>query len=164
MTARLRSLDIPESVYAKADRMPKLPPSKFLNSIRSHIPNPPSRKRSALILAFLFLFYLLYPSRPVPKPSHFHKILSGSGFAAAGVDRAIGLHRGGNKAKVLESFSNPYGFINLVDPYAGGVFNPSILVLPDTVGDGFRHLLVARGPERYEVIDHEDTRWESVVG
>lgn len=47
---------------------------------------------------------------------------------------------------------------------AGGVFNPSVLVLPDTVGVGWRHLLVARGPERYEVIEKEDTRWESIVG
>ncbi|KAK4047506.1 hypothetical protein OIO90_006148 [Microbotryomycetes sp. JL221] len=69
-----------------------------------------------------------------------------------------------NKAKTLESFTNPYGFINLIDPYAGGVFNPSVLVLPDTAGVGFRHLVVARGPEKYEVINGEDTRWESVLG
>lgn len=92
------------------------------------------------------------------------RILSGSGVEGAIVDRTTGLHRGHNKAKVLESFSNPYGFINLVDPYAGGVFNPSILILPDTVGADLRHVVVARGPERYEVINGEDTRWESVLG
>ena len=116
------------------------------------------------LFLLLILFYVFYPSRKPTKPSKYTQILSGSGFEAATVDRSIGMYRGKNKAKVLESFSNPYGFINLVDPYAGGVFNPSILVLPDTVGDGFRHLLVARGPERYEVIDGEDTRWENVVG
>ncbi|KAM0750742.1 hypothetical protein T439DRAFT_288737 [Meredithblackwellia eburnea MCA 4105] len=79
-------------------------------------------------------------------------------------ERISGSVKGFNKAKVLESYSNPYGFINLIDPYAGGVFNPSVLVLPDAVGLGWRHLLVARGPERYEVIEKEDTRWESVVG
>lgn len=60
--------------------------------------------------------------------------------------------------------SNPYGFINLIDPYAGGVFNPSVLVLPDAAGLGWRHLLVARGPEKYEVINGEDTRWEKILG
>lgn len=44
------------------------------------------------------------------------------------------------------------------------MFNPSILVLPDSVGVANRHLLVARGPEKYEVIEKEDVRWESVVG
>lgn len=65
---------------------------------------------------------------------------------------------------MLESFTNPYGFINLIDPYAGGVFNPSVLVLPDTVGNDRRFLFVARGPEKYEVIGGEDTRWENVLG
>ncbi|GAA6036697.1 hypothetical protein JCM8097_003434 [Rhodosporidiobolus ruineniae] len=69
-----------------------------------------------------------------------------------------------NKAKMLESQTNPYGFMNLVDPYAGGVFNPSILVLPDQAGLGWRHLLVARGPEKYEVIQGEDTRWQKIYG
>lgn len=91
-------------------------------------------------------------------------LLSGPGVDDAIVDRTTGLHRGHNKAKVLESFSNPYGFINLVDPYAGGVFNPSILILPDTCGEGQRHIVVARGPEKYEKINGEDTRWESVLG
>lgn len=91
-------------------------------------------------------------------------ILTSSGVDDAIVDRTTGLHRGHNKAKVLESFSNPYGFINLVDPYAGGVFNPSILILPDACGEGQRHIVVARGPEKYEVINGEDTRWESVLG
>ncbi|GAA5841662.1 hypothetical protein JCM5353_007182 [Sporobolomyces roseus] len=69
-----------------------------------------------------------------------------------------------NKAKVLTSVSNPFGYINLIDPYAGGVFNPSVLVLPDAVGLGWRHLLVARGEEKYEQINGEDTRWEKVLG
>ncbi|TNY24350.1 hypothetical protein DMC30DRAFT_346039 [Rhodotorula diobovata] len=69
-----------------------------------------------------------------------------------------------NKAKVIESVSNPYGFINLIDPYAGGIFNPSVLVLPDQVGLGWRHLFVARGEEKYELIEGDDTRWESIVG
>lgn len=90
-------------------------------------------------------------------------ILTGLGVEAAIVDRSTGQHRGQNKAKVLESFTNPYGYINLIDPYAGGVFNPSVLVLPDAVGAGFRHLVAARGPEKYEVIKGEDTRWESVL-
>jgi len=64
----------------------------------------------------------------------------------------------------LTSVSNPFGYINLIDPYAGGVFNPSVLVLPDAVGLGWRHLLVARGEEKYEQINGEDTRWEKVLG
>lgn len=78
------------------------------------------------------------------------------------VDRTM--HGSGNRAKVLESFSNPYGYISLIDPYAGGVFNPSLLVLPDTLGDGFRHLVVARGAERFEVIEGDETRWQQIVG
>jgi len=37
-------------------------------------------------------------------------------------------------------------------------------VLPDAVGLGWRHLLVARGEEKYEQINGEDTRWEKVLG
>ncbi|ORY78098.1 hypothetical protein BCR35DRAFT_267012 [Leucosporidium creatinivorum] len=130
---------------------------------------PPRRRALVAVTTFLILLFLgLSPSRnrspfgPNGNPSL--RILSGSGYEGAIVDRTTGLHRGHNKAKVLESFSNPYGFINLVDPYAGGVFNPSILILPDACGEGQRHVVVARGPEKYEVINGEDTRWESVLG
>jgi len=130
---------------------------------------PPRRRALVAITTILIILFLaLGPSRnrspfgPNGNPSL--KILAGSGYEGAIVDRSTGLHRGHNKAKVLESFSNPYGFINLVDPYAGGVFNPSILILPDTCGEGQRHVVVARGPEKYEVINGEDTRWESVLG
>lgn len=131
----------------------------------------PPRRRAlvALTTVIILLFLGLGPSSSSRtgfgrdgNPSL--RILTGSGFEAAIVDRTTGLHRGHNKAKVLESFSNPYGFINLVDPYAGGVFNPSILILPDACGMDQRHVVVARGPEKYEVINGEDTRWESVLG
>ncbi|POY75273.1 hypothetical protein BMF94_1643 [Rhodotorula taiwanensis] len=69
-----------------------------------------------------------------------------------------------NKAKMLESVSNPYGYMNLIDPYTGGAFNPSILVLPDQAGLGWRHVFVSRGEEKYEVINGEDTRWEKLLG
>lgn len=136
----------------------------YLSRVVSIIP-PRRRAPVAIVVVLLLLFFGFRPSGSHHRgknPSL--SVLTGTGFDAAIVDRTTGLHRGHNKAKVLESFSNPYGFINLVDPYAGGVFNPSILVLPDTVGLGFRHLVVARGPEKYEVINGEDTRWESVLG
>lgn len=53
---------------------------------------------------------------------------------------------------------------SLIDPYAGGVFNPSLLVLPDSVYLGSRILMVARGPERVDNIDREDVRWQTVFG
>ncbi|KAL8287651.1 hypothetical protein RQP46_003509 [Phenoliferia psychrophenolica] len=144
-------------------RLSAIPP--YVAALTSIIPP----RRRALIAAtslIIFLFLLLRPESHKARggPNPYHEILRGSGVVDAIVDRTTGLQRGVNKAKVLEGFSNPYGFINLIDPYAGGVFNPSVLVLPDTVGVGWRHLLVARGPERYEVIDKEDARWESVVG
>lgn len=142
-------------------RLSSLPPS--LAAAASLI--PPRRRILVAVTTSLILFFLLLrPSRHSKSPNAYHAILSGSGVVDAIVDRTTGLQRGANKAKVLEGFSNPFGFINLIDPYAGGVFNPSVLVLPDTVGVGWRHLLVARGPERYEVIEKEDTRWESIVG
>merc|ERR1712080_565337 len=70
----------------------------------------------------------------------------------------------GQQGQDLESRSNPYGFMNLVDPYVGGAFNPSILVLPDQAGLGWRHVFVSRGEEKYEVIQGEDTRWEKLIG
>lgn len=127
---------------------------------------PPRRRFLVLMTTALIVIFLLFQPRRsrYPSANPYLAILTGSGIDAAIVDRTTGSFRGANKAKVLEGFSNPYGFINLIDPYAGGVFNPSVLVLPDTVGLGWRHLLVARGAEKYEVIGGEDTRWESVVG
>ena len=116
-----------------------------------------------LLLLIFFLYYCqLHSSRISAAP--YLQLLTADGYNASRLDRSTGDYRSANKAKVLESFSNPYGFINLVDPYAGGVFNPSILVLPDSVGLGYRHLLVARGAEKLEFINKEETRWESVVG
>lgn len=139
-----------------------------LAQIGSVIP-PRRRALVAVVVTFIIILVRLSASsdshrRLAGPASSALAVLSGMGVEAAIVDRTTGSHRGHNKAKVLESFSNPYGFINLIDPYAGGVFNPSVLVLPDAVGAGFRHLVAARGPEKYEVIGGEDTRWESVLG
>jgi hypothetical protein len=113
----------------------------------------------AITSTLIFLFLLLQPSGSRTRSGNpALAILTGSGIEGAIVDRTTGLHRGMNKAKVLEGFSIR------MQTDAGGVFNPSVLVLPDAVGAGWRHLLVARGPERFEVIDGEDTRWESIVG
>ncbi|KDE05704.1 hypothetical protein MVLG_03938 [Microbotryum lychnidis-dioicae p1A1 Lamole] len=127
---------------------------------------PPHRRALALlalVVILLFLLFLRGNSNSVGNEKA-HAILRDSGVSGAIIDRTTGTHRSANKAKVLESFTNPYGFMNLIDPYAGGVFNPSILVLPDTVGHDRRFLFVARGPEKYEVIDGDDTRWEYVLG
>ncbi|GAA5999847.1 uncharacterized protein JCM10292_003771 [Rhodotorula paludigena] len=44
------------------------------------------------------------------------------------------------------------------------MFSSSLVVLSDQAGLGWRPLLVARGEEKYELIEGEDTRWEKVVG
>lgn len=64
-------------------------------------------------------------------------------------------------ARLTPPWTNPQ---NLIDPYTGGAFNPSILVLPDQAGLGWRHVFVSRGEEKYEVINGEDTRWEKLLG
>lgn len=94
------------------------------------------------------------------------------------------LDKGAVKARALMSHSNPYGYIvrrfqppsvvdvrmlmlpeqNLIDPYAGGIFNPSLIALPDNVYLGARILMVARGTERFEVITGEDVRWQTIHG
>lgn len=66
-----------------------------------------------------------------------------------------------NRARVLESFSNPYGYISTIEVNREGIFNPSILVLPDSVGVDQR-VFVARGGESFEIIDGDDTRWQHV--
>lgn len=50
-----------------------------------------------------------------------------------------------------------------MDPGAGGVFNPSILVLPDGVPAEQKHFLVARGSEVYEEIDGQPFRFQKVL-
>lgn len=128
------------------------------------------RKYTLIATAALILMILMFDTKSPAtvasrsKSNSALSILASDGTEAAKVDRQTGKFKSANKAKVLESFSNPYGFISLIDPYAGGVFNPSVLVLPDTLGAGWKHLLVARGPEKYEVIDGADTRWEQLVG
>ncbi|GAA5849159.1 hypothetical protein JCM8547_006465 [Rhodosporidiobolus lusitaniae] len=149
-------------------------------SLRSFLSLIPPRRRLTALLTFILIaaFLLLSPSSSAPsslssplsslsrarsKPGMAAKVLTSSTMGSK-VLRPKGYPGSANKAKVVESQTNPYGFMNLIDPYAGGIFNPSVLVLPDQVGLGWRHLLVARGPEKYEVIQGEDTRWEKVVG
>lgn len=117
-----------------------------------------------LVILLVFFVRFHWRSPTTLEADYYLRQLSSPSFNASNVDRTTGVYRSANKAIVLESFTNPYGFVNLIDPYAGGVFNPSLLVLPDNVGLGFRHLLVARGSEKYEVIEKEDVRWQTLVG
>ncbi|GAA5999846.1 uncharacterized protein JCM10292_003770 [Rhodotorula paludigena] len=140
---------------------------------------PPRRRALFLVTVTLIILFLLFsPSASTPSstPSPHGRLRARRGRSSANALAVLtsttmssalrpkGYPQSANKAKVVESISNPYGFINLVDPYSGGVFNPSLLVLPDQAGLGWRHLLVARGEEKYELIQGEDTRWEKVVG
>ncbi|GAA5874931.1 hypothetical protein JCM1840_007154 [Sporobolomyces johnsonii] len=158
------------------------------SSLRALLTSVPRRRRFLFLgtLTLIFLFLWVSPSSSPNSPfnrrrgpaSRAHDILTSSSNPFApppasqrssqqkSIAQSLSLPhvKSVNKAKVLESVSNPYGFINLIDPYAGGVFNPSVLVLPDAAGLGWRHLLVARGPEKYEVINEEDTRWEKILG
>ena len=36
---------------------------------------------------------------------------------------------GSRESRALNSYSNRYGYINLIDPYAGDIFNPSVLMV-----------------------------------
>lgn len=158
------------SVPCVTDSRSRIPEEYSAAAVKTHlkaVAHP--RRRLPLLLLFVagtvFYYTFIHHDDPIiTAASHFTDLLSSDSFYASRLDHLNGRPiPSANKAKVLESYSNPYGFINLVDPYAGGVFNPSILVLPDTVGQGWKHLLVARGAEKYEVLDGEDVRWESVV-
>ncbi|GAA6010122.1 hypothetical protein JCM10207_007570 [Rhodosporidiobolus poonsookiae] len=177
---KLRRTRIPS--FSTAQRT--LTSSTRYASLRTLISIVPPRRRILFLttLAVILLFLLLspsssprtarYPASPRHPLSRMSRTRSNAKDALAVLTsttmgtalRPEGYSKSANVAKVLESQSNPFGFINLIDPYAGGVFNPSVLVLPDQAGAGWQQLLVARGPEKYEVIQGEDTRWEKVVG
>ncbi|GAA5987341.1 hypothetical protein JCM10908_001916 [Rhodotorula pacifica] len=152
--------------------------SSPVDSLRSLIAVIPPRRRILILatVSLVTLFLLLSPSDTIGSSRRLgpgrgrrgataaksHELLKSSSSALALVP--AGYPRSANKAKILESVSNPYGYMNLVDPYVGGAFNPSILVLPDQAGLGWRHVFVSRGEEKYEVIQGEDTRWEKLIG
>ncbi|GAA5913266.1 hypothetical protein JCM6882_000048 [Rhodosporidiobolus microsporus] len=177
VVAKLRRTRVPS--FSSARRT--LTSSPRYTSLRSLLSVVPPRRRITILLTLFLIavFLLLSPStssgpsasstRPLSRFSRSrsraqdaYAVLTSTTLSSA--LRPAGFPLSANKAKVLESQTNPFGYLNLVDPYAGGVFNPSILVLPDQAGLGWRHLLVARGPEKYEVIQGEDTRWEKVLG
>ncbi|GAA5827491.1 hypothetical protein JCM11251_003834 [Rhodosporidiobolus azoricus] len=177
VVAKLRRTPLP--TFSSARRT--LTNSPRYTSLRTYLSVIPPRRRITILLtlALILLFLLFSPSTSIgPSASSTRPLSRHSRSKSKAKDtyalltsttlssslRPAGYPRSANKAKVLESQTNPYGFMNLVDPYAGGVFNPSILVLPDQAGLGWRHLLVARGPEKYEVIQGEDTRWEKILG
>ena len=87
----------------------------YLSAVTSIIP-PRRRALIAGTTTLIFFFLLLRPNSSPRGPNPYHDILRGSGVVDAIVDRTTGLQRGANKAKMLEGFSNPYGFINLIDP------------------------------------------------
>jgi len=177
--------------------------SSRYSTLRSRLAFIPLRRRAlALVtLTLIFLYLLLSPSDDTVPLTPTSRLRTRRGHTAQAALAVLtsstlssvlkpGYPAPQNKAKVIESVSNPFGFIGLIDPYAGGIFNPSVLVLPDAAGLGWRHLyvalsllsplcgsarraradsgylyrFVARGEEKYELIAGEDTRWESVVG
>lgn len=149
----------------------------------------PPRRRFLLLatVTLIALFLLLSPSDAIGSSRRLgpgrgrrgataaksYEVLKSSSSAALALVPE-GYPPSANKAKILESRSNPYGFMvrafcfptldgitadrelhvgpsrvrgvpqNLVDPYVGGAFNPSILVLPDQAGLGWRHVYVSR--------------------
>ncbi|GAA5866987.1 hypothetical protein JCM3774_003747 [Rhodotorula dairenensis] len=150
-----------------------------LESLRTLVAVIPPRRRVLIIatVSLIALFLLLSPSDAVGSSGRLgpgrgkrgataaksYEVLKSSSSSALALV-SDGYPKSANKAKILESRSNPYGYMNLVDPYVGGAFNPSILVLPDQAGLGWRHVFVSRGEEKYEVIQGEDTRWEKLIG
>ncbi|GAA98031.1 uncharacterized protein L969DRAFT_617657 [Mixia osmundae IAM 14324] len=110
-------------------------------------------------LAVIILFYLRSSGRQARQNTHSE---AERWLQQLQIDRVV--PRGERRTRALNSYRNPYGFIGLVDPYAGGVFNPSILVLPDTVPLENRIVVVARGSEGIDVVEGDDVRWETVVG
>ncbi|GAA5905800.1 hypothetical protein JCM8208_000903 [Rhodotorula glutinis] len=151
--------------------------SSRYSTLRSRLAFIPPRRRALALVTFtlILLYLLLSPSDDTVPLTPTSRLRTRRGHTAQAALAVLtsstlssvlkpGYPRPQNKAKVIESVSNPFGFIGLIDPYAGGIFNPSVLVLPDAAGLGWRHLFVARGEEKYELIAGEDTRWESVVG
>ncbi|GAA6049379.1 hypothetical protein JCM3770_007316 [Rhodotorula araucariae] len=174
VTDKLRRTRVPSFSSARRalTTSPRFAPARALFGF---VP-PRRRALAAVTVGLILLFLLVSPSDTAAPISPTSRLKTRRGYTAhaaysvltsttlSSALRPATFPKSQNKAKVLESVSNPYGFISLIDPYAGGVFNPSVLVLPDQVGLGWRHLLVARGEEKYEVIQGEDTRWEKIVG
>ena len=114
----------PFSTTAHLRSTPLRPLSSALSSLGAAISAtvsyiPPRRRALVAVTTTLILFILFFlrpHSHPPSNPKHTLAILQDSGKVDAIVDQTTGLHRGNNKAKVLEGFSNPYGFISLVDP------------------------------------------------
>ncbi|GAA5957179.1 hypothetical protein JCM8115_003981 [Rhodotorula mucilaginosa] len=167
------------SLFTTRQTLRSAPASSPLDSLRTLFAVIPPRRRFLLLatVTLIALFLLLSPSDAIGSSRRLgpgrgrrgataaksYEVLKSSSSAALALVPE-GYPPSANKAKILESRSNPYGFMNLVDPYVGGAFNPSILVLPDQAGLGWRHVFVSRGEEKYEVIQGEDTRWEKLIG
>ncbi|BGP09240.1 hypothetical protein OF846_003005 [Rhodotorula toruloides] len=171
VVAKLRRTRLPSLTSARrslTSSSSRLPP------IRSLVSVIPPRRRITVLVTFALISLLLLFSRSSHGPPGHGLIRRGRYTSARKTHDLLQLRTrelvpagyppSANIAKVVESVSNPYGFMSLIDPYSGNVFNPSVLSLPDAAGAGWQYLLVARGEEKFEVIEGEDTRWESVVG
>lgn len=120
-----------------------------------------------LILSFLFVTaYFAWPSPSSPLSPQARAALSSPAWHQAALERARpgagGRLPSGNKGKAVDSHSNPYGLSGMVDAGVDGAFNPSVLVLPDAVGEEWRRLAVVRGRQDYEVKDGEEVFWSTV--
>lgn len=118
-----------------------------------------------LIFSALFVLgYLYWPQRSFVLSSQSRAVLAGPGWEAARDERVSGRLPSQNRGKAVDNFSNPYGLIGMIDSKLDRAFNPSLLVLPDAVGERWRRLLVTRGPQPYEIINGDEVFWSTVYG
>lgn len=110
--------------------------------------------------------YLFWPSPTSPLSPLARAALSHPAWPQAHLDRAspgpAGRPPSANGGKAVDSWSNPYGLSGLIDAGVEKAFNPSVLVLPDGVGERWRRLAVVRGKQEFEVKDGEEVFWSTV--
>lgn len=132
-----------------------------------------------LILALTSAFYTLLPPKD-SSASRFSslsgrgresgsqaaaRVLSSPGAHLALADGRRTKHKTMNRSKTVENWTNPFGFVSVVDVrYKVPAFDPTLLALPQTMGPAYKYLGVARAKERFELVDETETRWRELVG
>lgn len=131
----------------------------------------PTSLKAVLVACILALAYVTVPSFGASSvaPARSAAPLARAVLSSHGEPSAAAAARGRkpqtrNRAKTVESHSNPHGFVNAIEARVEGVFGPSVLALPGQIGPGFRFLVVARHKGRDETVDGKQVRWRSLVG
>lgn len=128
--------------------------------ILSRVQMPRSRFLSLMVSLVIFLGFVWRYS-PLQRRVDRSEALTVLASKPMNWSRASGATLSMNTGRVLESFSNPYGYLNLIEADHDGIFNPSTLVLPDAAGKD-RLLFASRSAKSLEKIDGDDVRWQHV--